>query len=254
MPLHPKLILSLNASGNSFLKGFFIAFGLRALIGILARAVVLARKKPLGLLSFSTVLGEKHVVFRVEAIRLGMFVGSFSGIYHAISLLFAYLKAKRENTKFTPHLKYKEKPNDDQRSRIETYVAGAIASGVSVSFLSHENRRTLALYSMARAFQSIFYSKEYQGYWKSILPTISLPFSITLDVHKILQQHLDAILFIVSSAQIMYSYVMCPHTLPSSYWNFIVRTGPIPVKILEAARHVASGNYPIPLEKLGRYI
>lgn len=246
-----KLLLCLNASGKSFTKGFALAFGLRALIGVLSRAVVLARKKPVGLFSFSSVLGEKHVVFRVEAIRLGLFVGSFSGIYHALCLLFAYLQSKREKTEFNPQLNYKEKPKDDQRTRIETYFAGAIAGGVSVSFLSHDNRRTLALYSMARAFQSIFYSKEYQGVWKSMLPIIPLPFSLSLDVHKVLQKHLDAILFIISSAQIMYSYVMCPHTLPSSYWNFIVRTGPIPAKILEAARHVAGRDYPIPLEKLG---
>ena len=37
--------------------------------------------------------------------------------------------------------------------------------------------------------------------------------------------HGDSLLFIVSSAQVMYAYVMRPDTLPPSYWNFIVRTG-----------------------------
>jgi len=197
------------------------------------------------------MLGEKHVVFRVEAIRLGMFVGSFSGIYHLLCLYFSYVRSKRENTTFKPNKNYKHTQGVDRRSKIETYIAGVVAAGVSVSFLSHDNRRTLALYSMARAFQSLFYSAEQRGIWKSTLPIIPLPFGLSLDVHDILKKHLDSIVFAVSSAQIMFSYVMRPQTLPSSYWNFIVRTGPIPAKILAAARHAANGDYPIPLEKLG---
>ena len=246
--------LSTKATWNTFFKGFTIAFGIRALIGILGRVVTILRKKPLGLLSFSNILGEKHVVFRLEAIRLGMFVGGFAGIYRAITLFFYYLRCKREKIKFVPSLKYREEIRMDDRSRVECYVAGAVAAGVSVSFLSHESRRTLALYSMARAFQSLFYSAEDRGVWKSILPIIPIPgTSYSINVHSVLQKHLDAILFAVSSAQIMYSYVMRPETLPESYWKFIVKTGPIPAPVLEAARHVSHGIYPIPVERLGLY-
>ena len=251
LPSHLNVIC-LKASWQSFIKGFVLAFGLRAFIGIFGRVVTILRKRPLGLFSFSNLLGERHVVFRVEAIRLGMFVGSFAGFYRLFRLFFQYLRSKRDRVPFKPSLKSLDPPLDDTRSKIECYTSGAVAAAISVSFLSHESRRTLALYSMARAFQSLFYSAEERGLWKSILPVIPIPgTSFTIDIHSILQKHLDALLFIVSSAQIMYCYVMCPETLPESYWKFIVKTGPIPANTLAAARHISYNKYPIPVEKLG---
>ena len=47
-------------------------------------------------------------------------------------------------------------------------------------------------------------------------------------------KHGDALLFILSSAQIMYAYVMRPETLPPSYHRFIVKSGPIPDVALQA--------------------
>lgn len=48
----------------------------------------------------------------------------------------------------------------------------------------------------------------------------------------------------------MYAYVMCPETLPESYWNFIVRTGPIPKNVLSAVRHVCE-HKAVPVIDLG---
>ena len=67
--------------------------------------------------------------------------------------------------------------------------------------------------------------------------------------HMMILTVAQALLFAVASAQVMYSYVMRPSTLPESYWMFIVRTGPIPKDILEAARHAADGMR-IPVERL----
>jgi len=48
--------------------------------------------------------------------------------------------------------------------------------------------------------------------------------------------HGDALLFGVTSAIVMYAYVMRPNTLPPSYYKFIVRAGPIEEIALEAVR------------------
>lgn len=39
----------------------------------------------------------------------------------------------------------------------------------------------------------------------------------------------------------MYAYVMRPETLPSAYWSFIVKSGPIDAVILEAVRRSRRG-------------
>ena len=104
---------------------------------------------------------------------------------------------------------------------------------------------------MARSAQSAVYFAEERGVWRDLLPTFQVPGIGELDVHRVLVKHLDALVFAFSTAQIMYSYVINPHALPAAYWNFIVKTGPIPAPILTAVRHVTKGDYPIPLESLG---
>ena len=225
------LTFVIKSASQTFVNGFLKAFSIRAAIGVLSRIIELLRKNPKELLSFSNILGEKHLIFRVEAIRLGLFIGSFSGIYHLVSLL---LKS-RKNTN--------NKLKNSEENKINSFLAGSIAGGISICFLPKETRKTLALYAVARSLQSTTYSLAEKGYWDSLFSNKIVKYIFT--------KHSDALLFIISSAQIMYCYVMRPHTLPSSYWNFIVKTGPIPAKVLEAARHAADGNYPIPLSKLG---
>jgi len=50
-----------------------------------------------------------------------------------------------------------------------------------------------------------------------------------------------------------YAYVMRPHTLPPSYWNFIVRTGPIHRTALAAVRRNVRGR-PVDLLAVNEYI
>ena len=252
LPLHVAAEEVLRLSAKTFTHGFITAFSVRALIALLARMAYVARKKPSGLLSFTTLLGEKHVVFRVEASRLGLFVGSFAGGYHLLRLWFRYLHARRSGEEVKRMKDLDRKPSiDTPRARAELFVAGVIAAAVSVSFLSQDLRRTLALYSMARSAQSAVYYAEECGVWRDLLPTFQVPGIGELDVHRVLVKHLDALVFAFSTAQIMYSYVINPHALPAAYWNFIVKTGPIPAPILTAVRHVTKGDYPIPLESLG---
>ena len=55
-------------------------------------------------------------------------------------------------------------------------------------------------------------------------------------------RHTNFALFTLSSAQIMYAYVMRPDTLDPGFWNFIVNAGPIDKQTLGAVREsVRSG-------------
>ena len=51
----------------------------------LSRGVGLLRSKhPRNVLTFEKLIGERSVVYREEAVRLGMFLGSFTGGYHLV--------------------------------------------------------------------------------------------------------------------------------------------------------------------------
>lgn len=45
--------------------------------------------------------------------------------------------------------------------------------------------------------------------------------------------------------QVMYAYVMRPETLPKSYWNFIVHSGPIDAIVLEVSSqlHIVANRF-----------
>ena len=53
--------------------------------------------------------------------------------------------------------------------------------------------------------------------------------------------------------QVMYAYVMRPETLPPSYWNFIVKTGPLEKNVLEWVRLNCRGR-PIDLAAVESYV
>ena len=59
-------------------------------------------------------------------------------------------------------------------------------------------------------------------------------------------------MFALSSAQVMYAYVMRPETLDPGFWNFIVRAGPIDKETLGAVRAQCSGS-PVDLSDLAQY-
>lgn len=50
--------------------------------------------------------------------------------------------------------------------------------------------------------------------------------------------HGDSLIFILASAQIMYGYALQPKSIPSSFYKFISKTGPIPEAVLELNRTV----------------
>lgn len=73
--------------------------------------------RPRGALTIENVFGERHLTYRVEAVRLGLFFGVFSGGYKA--LLSALKQLTGGNSKYLPA------------------IAGGVA-GLSISFLDPE--------------------------------------------------------------------------------------------------------------------
>lgn len=60
---------------------FVLIYNVRFMLALVVRLVTLGRTSPRTLLDLGEILSEKHMHFREEAVRMGLFVGSFSGIY-----------------------------------------------------------------------------------------------------------------------------------------------------------------------------
>ncbi|KAK9805247.1 hypothetical protein WJX72_008453 [[Myrmecia] bisecta] len=204
---------------DGFKRGFVLAYGVRAGIGIVARALQLWRARQYSALGGWGLLSEKGLVYREDAVRLGLFVGGFTGLYH---LLHEVLAARCG----TPQ-------NEGQIC----FIAGTVA-GLTLLFQTGGRRRTLAMYMAARLAQCWYNSLKTQGRWHF--------WGSNWDYG-------DALLFALSSAQVMYAYVMRPETLPESYWRFIVRSGPIDAKVLEAVRSTNRGQ-PVNVEAVNAYV
>jgi hypothetical protein len=74
--------------------------------------------------------------------------------------------------------------------------------------LQTEDRRMVSLYAMARVAQCVYNILKARGLWHFWGSDWN---------------HGDALLFALTSAQIMYAYVMRPTSLPASYYKFIQR-------------------------------
>ena len=83
----------------------------------------LARTSPEKLLSISYLLGEKHVVYRVEAVKLGLFIGSFSGSFTALSELFFQLLGDRPKSIRKIHSPDGKKLSPEEKQDLEIQVS-----------------------------------------------------------------------------------------------------------------------------------
>lgn len=192
---HSTPVMSVVDSIRLFIRNFGIAYGIRSGMSVFLRAFHLATTEPSALLSLDKIFGEAHLQFRADAVRWGLFLGWTTGGYCLVhGILQKHFGVNTWNC----------------------MVSGAIA-GLGAIVHGAEQRRTLALYSMARVFQCCYNEGKRRGLFTPL-------------------KHGDSLLFAGASAQIMYAYVMRPETLPLSYWNFIVRSGPIPKEALAAVR------------------
>ena len=168
------------------------------------------------LFNIQELIGEKNFHIREEAVRLALFCSSFFSIYTLSTDLL--IKLRRVNDSFN------------------SYISGGL-SGLSLLFYFKHSRRTISLYIMARLLQCVYNSLKDKGKLDSIKPYL---------------KHGDSLLFILSSAQVMFAYVMYPKTLPPSYNKFIIETGPINRTIIEAVRR-NNNNLPIDVRGISNY-
>ncbi|XP_010274495.1 PREDICTED: uncharacterized protein LOC104609811 [Nelumbo nucifera] len=195
-----------NAIGN-LCQSFLLSYGVRVGIGILLRAFKLARRKSYSsLLDLKQLVSEKDLIVREEACRIGLLFGGFTGSYHALRCLLRKLRKKE-----TP---------------LNVILAGSVA-GLSILALDDSSRRrTLALYLLARLAQCAYNSAKSKNkfhLWGS---------------HW---SHGDSLLFAFACAQVMYSFVMRPESLPKSYQDFIQKTGPVAEPVYKAVRDSCRG-------------
>lgn len=97
------------------------------------------------------------------------------------------------------------------------YGLAAVAGAAGAALLCLETpgaAANIALYAGGRALHTL---------WNLLLPGVSVPFGAELT-------------FILSTAQIMNSYAVKPDLLPTNYYWFIQRMGPIPEPTLEMVR------------------
>ncbi|KAL3699817.1 hypothetical protein R1sor_017839 [Riccia sorocarpa] len=206
-------------SVGSLCQSFMLAYGVRVGIGVLLRAFKLARKRPYySFLDLKLLLSENNLIVREEACRTGLLFGGFTGCYHAIRCF----------------LRRKSGKNDP----LHVFLAGGVA-GLSILALDDtQRRRTFALYLLARLAQCSYNSAKSKNkfhFWGSQW------------------QHGDTLLFAIACAQIMYAYVMRPETLPESYNEFIIKSGPIARPVLKAVRESCRGGG-VDVDSLAEYV
>jgi hypothetical protein len=171
-------------------------------------------------------LDEKHLNFRVDAVSLGLFAGWFSGGYRGVRAMF---KACLNN--------YKTHQTTHQLDALISLLSGSFAA-TSLVFLNEKRRRSLALYALPRALQCVYNVAKNHNYWHFWGSD---------------WEHGDALLFAVSSAQVMYAFIMRPKTLPSSFFRFIQKTGPVGIPILDSARSI-NRQLPVDTQAVQRFV
>ncbi|RHZ25736.1 hypothetical protein DYB26_008789, partial [Aphanomyces astaci] len=188
-------------------SNFVLAYNVRAGIALLSRIVQLIQNRKFrDLMDLNSLLSEKHLNFRVEAVSMGLFIGCFTGGYEALQAVLRKLRP-------------------DLPAATRTVVSGIVA-GSGILCLNPSRRRSLALYTFVRALQSVYNiakARKLWHFWGSHWP------------------HGDALLFGVASAQVMYSFILRPEILPKEYFSFIHRAGPVAMRVLQFTQRTLRG-------------
>lgn len=190
------------------------------------------------------LLDEKHVTFRVDAVSFGLFLGWFTGGYRALRALLPVLlqryvtaasrKPRSDVLTQSPEEAAQQRRREEQLSAL---ASGAIA-GCAIVFVDAKKRRSFALYALTRALQCAYNTAKRNDYWHFWGSDWRFG---------------DALLFALSSAQVMYAYVMRPSTLPPEYFRFIQNTGPVELETLSLVQQSNRG-VPIDAQLLQRLI
>ena len=220
-------------------RGFAAAYATRAGISLAAHVVrTLRRGEARKCFDLEHLVGESSLRYREDAARFGLFAGGFAGTYSATRCWLCYVTAPSGGEEGAETVeKGAEKGADAvvERSAREPFtpesaasIAGGVA-GLSVFFLKPKYRRAFSLYLLAKLAQASWASAQKDHPWMK-------------ERGPAAWRHTNFALFTLSSAQIMYAYVMRPDTLDPGFWNFIVNAGPIDKQTLGAVREsVRSG-------------
>ncbi|GMF19347.1 unnamed protein product [Phytophthora fragariaefolia] len=204
-------------------SNFLLAYNTRAGIAVLLRLLkLLQRRDWKAATDVRQLLDERHLAFRVDAVRLGLFLGWFTGGYRGLRALLPVILRR-----LVPRTQQQQQQQSDERLKeISALGSGAIAA-LALSFVDAKRRRSLALYALTRALQCGYNTAKRQNRWHFWGSD---------------WQYGDALLFALSSAQVMYAYVMRPTTLPPEYYRFIVKTGPVELETLQLVQQVNRGG------------
>ncbi|RLN96407.1 hypothetical protein BBJ28_00015593 [Nothophytophthora sp. Chile5] len=191
-------------------SNFLLAYNTRAGIAALLRVLKLLQKREFAAATdLRQLLDERHLSFRVEALRLGLFLGWFTGGYRGLQALLPVLLRR---------ILPQKHPQHETRVRELSAVGSGAIAALALGFVDAKRRRSLALYALTRALQCGYNTAKRQQRWHFWGSDWRFG---------------DALLFALSSAQVMYAYVMRPKTLPPEYFRFIQRTGPVELETLE---------------------
>ncbi|GLE02894.1 hypothetical protein PINS_up011758 [Pythium insidiosum] len=223
-PLAQELLDALYLGTSNFL----LAYNTRAGIGVLLRVFKLLQKRQFAaVLDLTQLLDEKHLAFRVDAVSLGLFLGWFTGGYRGLRALLPHvLRRLPRPSVMTTTTTSAASLSVEQLSSL---LAGAGAA-CAIGFVDTKRRRSLALYALTRALQcgyNLAKRNDVWHFWGSDW------------------EYGDALLFALSSAQVMYAFIMRPTSLPTAYFRFIQKTGPIEMEVLEMVRR---GNRGLPVD------
>jgi hypothetical protein len=163
-------------------------------------------------------------------------VTSIVRLAHGFALPFAVLSSGALLLRSAMHrlwLHWRDESLDDAdsdalRERDQTpwlaVASGAVAGTVALKLLGGD--KSIALYAFVRLLQSVYNDARARQLW----PDDAGP------VFNLLRAHGDAFLFMITTAQVMFAYVCAPWSLPPSYYNFILTTGPMHEAALQALR------------------
>ena len=147
-----------------------------------------------------------------EAVRMTLFLGSLSGIYVMVDEAIAAFWGKRRSGPPEIH-QLCLRVCSCRTSSWRGFVAG-LCAGPSLLFLGrHVQHNSLALYIFVRSLTLLIRCGNH-------LPRRHVLFSLLWPTRM---QHGDVMLMCLSGSQILYSYIMMPHTMPKSYRHFLAR-------------------------------
>ena len=222
-------------------RGFTTAYMTRAGISLAAHAVrTLRGRDPRKAFDLKHLVGESSLKYREDAVRFGLFTAFFVGGYSATRCWLCYAtaldvrkvqsSARKHDAAPTSYAENAHVPSiaravkDPFTPESTAAISGGIA-GLSIFFLKPKYRRAFSLFLLAKLAQAGFASAQKERAWLQKGPET--------------WKHANFALFALSSAQIMYAYVMRPDTLDAGFWNFIVQAGPIDKQTLSMVRESA---------------